>query len=313
MSPHCAPEPAYLKLTAAELSDRARRAREIMRSCTLCPRKCRVDRLAGELGACGIGGDAIISSHGAHFGEEPVLVGRHGSGTIFLTGCNLACAFCQNYDISHLRRGSQVSTAHLSDVMIELQSSGCHNINFVTPTHQVPQILEALKLAIENGLKAPLVYNCGGYEPVDVLKILDGIVDIYMPDIKYGDNQPGETYSGVPDYWDRSREAIIEMHRQIGDLDVRNVTDSRGAEATIAVRGLLVRHLVLPNGLAFTPNVVRFLADKISTDTYINVMAQYRPQHDASQFPEIARPITVEEFREALTQAREAGLHRFAD
>ena len=313
MNPHCAPESAYLKLGSGELVRRAERAREIMRSCTLCPRRCRVDRLGGELGACGIGADAIISSYGAHFGEEAVLVGRHGSGTIFLTGCNLACAFCQNYEISHLRRGRGVSTARLADVMIELQESGCHNINFVTPTHQVPQILEALTLAVEKGLTLPLVYNCGGYESVEVLKVLHGIVDIYMPDMKYGDNQPGKTYSGVPDYWDRCREAIIEMQQQVGDLDVRKIAGGEGGTITIAVRGLLVRHLVLPNGLSFAQNVVRFLADEVSKNTYINIMAQYRPQHDASRFPEIDRPITVEEFGEALSEAREAGLHRFAE
>ena len=314
MNPSSAPEPAYLNLLDSnELADRAARARRILRSCTLCPRECRVDRTAGQIGACGAGAEAVVSSHGPHFGEESVLVGRLGSGTIFLTGCNLSCVFCQNYDISQLRRGSSVSSDELAGMMIDLQQRGCHNINLVTPTHQVPQILDALVLAAQKGLALPLVYNCGGYESVEALKLLDGIVDIYMPDVKYGDNDPGKTYSGVPDYWDRCTRAILEMHRQVGDLDIRTVRSADAGEAAVAVRGLLVRHLVLPSGLAHTPNVVRFLADEVSKDTYINVMAQYRPAHHASRFPELDRSITVREYREALDDARRAGLKRFAD
>ncbi len=294
-------------------SGRVAELREMMRSCRLCPRNCGANRIEGEIGACGIGADAVVSSYGAHFGEESVLVGRFGSGTIFLTGCNLKCIFCQNYDISHLRRGRNVSTARLAEMMIELQSQGCHNINFVTPTHQVACIVEAIHAARETGLRVPLVYNCGGYESVEVLKQLHGLIDIYMPDIKYGDNEPGERYSGVSDYWDRWREAIREMHRQVGDLDVRRLVLDDGGIATIAVRGLLVRHLVLPNGQAFTENVVRFLADEISRDTFINVMAQYRPEYGAARFPEIDRRITSGEFRQAIENARRAGLHRFAD
>jgi len=285
----------------------------MMRSCTLCPRNCRVNRIEGETGACGIGAEAVVSSHGAHFGEESVLVGRSGSGTIFLTGCNLKCTFCQNYDISHLRRGRTVSTARLAEMMVELQEQGCHNINFVTPTHQVARIVEAVDAARETGLRVPLVYNCGGYESTEVLKLLEGMIDIYMPDIKYGDNEPGERYSGVPDYWDRCREAIREMHRQVGDLDVRSVSLDEGGPATIAVRGLLVRHLVMPNRRAFTENVARFLATQISRDTFINIMAQYRPEYGASRFAEIDRRITPDEFRGAVDEARRAGLHRFAD
>jgi len=294
-------------------SSRAAELYEMMRSCRLCPRNCRVNRIEGEIGACGIGAEAVVSSYGAHLGEESVLVGRFGSGTIFLTGCNLKCIFCQNYDISHLRRGRTVSTARLAEMMIELQEQGCHNINFVTPTHQVPRIVEAIDTARGMGLRVPIVYNCGGYESTEVLKLLDGVIDIYMPDIKYGDNEPGERYSGVPDYWDRCREAIREMHRQVGDLDVRRVALDDGGMATIAVRGLLVRHLVMPNGRAFTENGVRFLANEISRDTFVNVMAQYRPEYGASRFSEIDRRITAEEFREAVEQARRAGLHRFAD
>ena len=307
------PECVFLSLPDGELARRAVRLREIMRCCALCPRECRVDRSKGEIGACGIGADAIVSSYGAHFGEESVLVGRYGSGTIFLSGCNLACVFCQNYDISQERRGQLVSRDRLADVMMELQDCGCHNINLVSPTHQVAHIIESLEIAVARGLRIPIVYNCGGYEPVQVLKTLDGIVDIYMPDAKYGSNEPGMKHSGVPEYWDRCREALAEMHRQVGDLDVRSVPCDEGGTVTVAVRGLLVRHLVLPNGLAHTREVVDFLGREIGRETFVNVMAQYRPQYHASEFPELGRQITVEEYREAVGFAIEAGLHRFAD
>ncbi|MGC8862910.1 MAG: radical SAM protein [Armatimonadota bacterium] len=293
--------------------NRAAELLEMMRSCRLCPRNCGVNRLEGEVGACGVGANAVVSSYGAHFGEESVLVGRFGSGTIFMTGCNLKCIFCQNYDISHLRRGRAVETRRLAEMMMELQDEGCHNINFVTPTHQIARIVEGIEQARSMGLRVPMVYNCGGYESVEVLRLLEGVVDIYMPDIKYGDNEPGARYSGVPDYWDRCREAIREMHRQVGDLEVRRVEIAGGAKAALAVRGLLVRHLVLPNGRAFTWNVARFLADEVSKDTLINVMAQYRPEYGAGKFAEIDRRITQSEFREALEECRRAGLHRFAD
>jgi putative pyruvate formate lyase activating enzyme len=305
---------AYLNLLeTGELTQRARDAREMLRHCLLCPRKCGVDRIAGELGACGIGANPFVSSYGPHFGEESVLVGRYGSGTIFFTGCNLKCVFCQNYEISQLCRGDRISDVRLAEMMLELQSEGCHNINFVTPTHQVPQILEAIVKAAESGLRLPLVYNCGGYESVETLRLLDGIVDIYMPDAKYGDNEAGRTYSGVPDYWDRCREAIREMHRQVGDLQIREVACDNGRTAKIATRGLLVRHLVLPNNLASSDNVFRFIANEISKDTFINVMGQYRPEYRAREITELSRRVTANEFREAFEQARRAGLHRFAD
>lgn len=303
----------YLELRrTGELEKRAATAREMLRSCELCPRKCRVDRTAGQLGACGIGAQAVVSSHGPHFGEESVLVGRGGSGTIFFTGCNLACAFCQNYDISHLRQGVPVTTERLADMMLDLQSAGCHNINLVTPTHQVPQILDALCKAAELGLRLPIVYNCGGYESVDTLKLLDGVVDIYMPDVKYGSNEPGKRYSEVPDYWDRCREAVREMHRQVGNLQVRS-SESDGVPTALAARGLLVRHLVMPAGIAGSAEVARFLAREISPDTFVNVMAQYRPQYRAREFPEISRPITSAEFRAAVEAFAREGIHRFAD
>jgi len=293
--------PAYTRMTADELAERIARLRDLMRSCRLCPRNCRVDRLAGKVGTCGAGAEPIVSSYGPHFGEEAPLVGRRGSGTIFLTHCNLKCIFCQNYDISHLGRGQAVSPHAVADMMLTLQQRGCHNINWVTPTHQVPMLIEATQLALHQGLRLPIVYNCGGYEPLEVLRLLDGIVDIYMPDAKYGDNDAGQQLSGVSDYWDRCREALSEMHRQVGDLR----TDASG----IATRGLLVRHLVLPEDMAGTPTVMAFLAS-LSPDTYVNVMAQYRPQYRAREVPAIARPIATTEFRRAVQTALDAGLSR---
>ena len=292
---------AYLHLGPEGLRDRAEALRELMRGCRLCPRECGVDRLAGENGACSVGAEPVVSSYGAHLGEEAPLVGRHGSGTIFLTNCNLKCIFCQNYDISHLGRGEVVSAAEVADMMLRLQRQGCHNVNWVTPTHQTPMLVEALSLACSQGLTIPIVYNCGGYESVEALRLLDGIVDIYMPDAKYGDNAIGEKLSGAPDYWDRNREALAEMHRQVGDLEM----DEYG----IARRGLLVRHLVLPENLARTEAVMRFLA-ALSPETYVNVMAQYRPQYRANEVLALRRAITSDEYRRAVQAALDAGLHR---
>ncbi|MBE9566398.1 MAG: radical SAM protein [Proteobacteria bacterium] len=294
-------KPAYLLMGPDELAARAAALRQIMRDCRLCPRECRVDRLAGETGACAVGAEPMVSSYGPHFGEEAPLVAGHGSGTIFLTHCNLKCLFCQNYDISHLGHGTTLTVEDLADTMLDLQRRGCHNINWVTPTHQVPMLVEAARLAAEKGLYLPIVYNCGGYESLEVLRLLDGIVDIYMPDAKYGDNETGLKLSSVPDYWDRNREALTEMHRQVGDL----VLDDDG----VAARGLLVRHLVLPNDLARTKPVTEFIAS-LSRDTYINVMAQYRPAHRAREVPELARPITTTEFHQAVQTAFDAGLRR---
>ncbi|MGQ9456412.1 MAG: radical SAM protein [Armatimonadota bacterium] len=262
---------------------------------------------------CGVGADAVVSSYGPHFGEESVLVGRFGSGTVFFAGCNLKCVFCQNYHISHLRQGHVVSSMELADIMMGLADRGCHNINLVTPTHQVVQIVRAIAIARNRGLNIPIVYNCGGYESVEVLELLEGIIDIYMPDIKYGSNESGERYSGIHDYWDRCREAIREMHRQVGDLQIADVRLDGGQRVRIARRGLLVRHLVLPNGLAYTAEVVKFLSQEISKDTYVNIMSQYRPEWHAMRFPELNRRITHYEYAGALREAQLAGLHRFAD
>jgi len=246
----------------------------------------------------------IPSCYGPHFGEEEPLVGTHGSGTIFFTGCNLRCVFCQNWDISQMRLGRTVSISELADMMIELQDMRCHNINLVTPTHYMPHILAALVAACERGLEVPLVYNCGGYESVSALRLLDGVVDIYMPDVKYADPDIGLRYSHVPDYPKVVKAALKEMHRQVGDLWI----DEDG----IAWRGLLVRHLVLPGGRAGTAEIVKFIADEISRDTYINIMSQYRPEYRAREHPPLDRPITAREYEEAVRLARKAGLHRFA-
>jgi putative pyruvate formate lyase activating enzyme len=244
----------------------------------------------------------MVASYGPHFGEERPLVGVYGSGTIFLSFCNLRCVFCQNYDISHLGEGREVSVGELGEMMLSLRRQRCHNINFVTPTHQVAQILSALPCAIEGGLSVPLVYNCGGYEEPATLRLLDGIFDIYMPDFKYGDSETALRFSGAPHYVDTAKEALKEMHRQVGDL----VVDERG----IAVRGLLVRHLVLPGGLAGTRRVMEFIAREISPDTYVNIMDQYRPCYKAYAYPPLNRRITVSEFEEAVAIAREEGIRR---
>ena len=294
---------AYQELhESGELSRRIDQAMAILECCELCPRRCRVDRLRGELGKCRIGYRAMVSSYGPHFGEEVPLVGKRGSGTIFFTYCNLRCIFCQNYAISQLGEGEPVNHEQIAAMMLSLQRQGCHNINFVTPTHVVPQILAALEVAIVGGLSIPLVYNCGGYESLETLKLLDGVFDIYMPDMKYSDSRVAEEFSGVEGYPEANRAAVKEMHRQVGDLDL----DEQG----VARRGLLVRHLVLPFGLAGTEGVARFLSEEVSTNTYINVMAQYRPCHKAFEFPSLARAITREEYSEALSIARRFGLDR---
>jgi putative pyruvate formate lyase activating enzyme len=249
----------------------------------------------------------MVSSFHPHFGEEPPLVGRYGSGTIFLTYCNLRCIFCQNYDISHLGQGAEYSYEQLSSMMIDLQRRGCHNINFVTPTHQTAQIVAGLPRAIEMGLEVPLVYNCGGYETLETIKLLDGIFDIYMPDIKYGDNEVAKVLSGARDYVEVSRAAVKEMQRQVRDL----VLDING----IAQRGLIIRHLILPEGLAGTGEVMRFIANEISPDAYVNIMDQYRPCYKAynnPHYPAMGRRITNIEFEEALRIAEEEGLKRLA-
>lgn len=296
-------EPAYLRVSrTGELARRVAEAGDTLRECALCPRECRVDRQAEEVGACRIGSRAVVYSYHAHFGEEGPLVGRHGSGTIFFSGCNLSCQYCQNWDISQRPEGERVEPETLAAIMLSLQAEGCHNINLVSPSHVVAQFLAGLSVAIEAGLRLPIVYNTGGYDSLETLRLLDGIVDIYMPDMKYADEHVARTYSNVRDYPTINRAAVKEMHRQVGDL----VTDERG----IALRGLLVRHLVLPNGLAGTAQTARFLAHEVSRDTYINVMDQYRPCFRAACFPDLSRRVTEAEHREAVTAVRSVGLHR---
>ncbi len=278
------------------------RATRWMGKCTLCPRMCRVNRAAGNTGYCKTGSLAVIASFGPHYGEERPLVGRGGSGTIFFSHCNLSCEFCQNYDISHGGEGRPVRPEELAAMMVALQKAGCHNINFVTPTHVIASILQALPIAVEKGLRIPLVYNCGGYERVSALKLLEGIVDIYMPDFKFWDREAAKQFCGAPDYPFRAREAIREMHRQVGEL----VCDASG----VAQRGVLVRHLVMPNRVAGTTQILAFLAEEISPQTYVNVMDQYHPCGRASAHEAINRRLTREEYREALEAARKAGLTR---
>ncbi len=294
---------AYQKLyQSGELEERIRRAWAMLESCHLCPRRCGVNRLSGEKGMCRTATEAVVSSYGPHFGEEAPLVGTGGSGTIFFTNCNLRCMFCQNYTISQLGQGRVTSKGEIARMMLSLQQRGCHNINLVTPTHVVPHILEALLVAAGLGLSLPLVYNCGGYESVETLNLLDGIVDIYMPDMKYSDERNARRFSGVKDYPAVNRAAVKEMHRQVGDLEL----DQRG----IARRGLLIRHLILPNGIAGTEGVVRFLAREVSTNTYLNVMAQYYPANRAFKIPLLSHPLMREEFQQAVNLAKEHGLER---
>jgi putative pyruvate formate lyase activating enzyme len=290
---------------SGKLEEKVRRASQWMKKCTLCPRMCKVDRMAGSRGFCRTGKFAEVASYGPHYGEERPLVGRGGSGTIFFSNCNLLCEFCQNYDISQGRAGMPVSPDDLAEIMLSLQKRGCHNINFVTPTHVIQPILEALSIAVEKGLEVPLVYNCGGYERVPALKLLDGIVDIYMPDVKFWSPAAALELCRAPDYPHRAREALREMHRQTGDL----VMDESG----IAKKGLLVRHLVMPNGIAGTAEIVDFIAKQISHKTYVNIMDQYHPCGRAHANRALNRRITSEEFRQALDAAVQTGLTRLDD
>ena len=297
------PVAAYIELYhSGELRARVEAATALLQSCRVCPRQCGANRLQGEAGKCRTERQARVSSYAPHLGEESPLVGRHGSGTIFFTNCNLRCVFCQNYSISQLGEGETVTKEELARMMLSLQDRQCHNINLVSPTHVVPQILEALELAIGLGLHLPLVYNSGGYDSQETLRLLDGIVDIYMPDMKYGDAKAAEELSGIKNYPSVNRAAIKEMHRQVGGLQI----DRDG----VAQRGLLIRHLVLPSGLAGTEAIVRFISQEISPDTYVNIMAQYRPCYRASDFPSLSRPISAAEYQQAIHLAHRAGLHR---
>ncbi|GAB6905614.1 Radical SAM domain protein [Desulfosarcina cetonica] len=298
------PPPAYLAAhKRGTLAKRANQALAALRQCSLCPRRCKVDRSRDASGICRTGRLARVASFNAHFGEEAPLVGENGSGTIFFSHCNLLCNFCQNYDISHLGEGTDVSDDQLADIMLQLQGAGCHNINLVTPSHVVPQILGALEIAAGRGLALPLVFNTSGYDSISTLKWLDGIVDIYMPDFKFWDENVAHNTCHAPDYPAAAKAAILEMHRQVGDL---RIDDASG----LAYQGLLVRHLVLPGGLAGTAKVMAFLAQQVSRNTYVNVMAQYRPCGTARQMKPLDAALSTAEYKQALKQTRAAGLTR---
>jgi putative pyruvate formate lyase activating enzyme len=296
-------EPAYRQLVrTGELRHRVEQAYERLSVCDLCAQNCRIDRHVTK-GVCRTGIQAIVSSYGPHHGEENPLRGWLGSGTIFFAWCNLKCQFCQNYEISQLGEGREVRPEEIAAMMLELQESGCHNINFVSPSHVVAQILAAVAIAAEAGLRVPLVWNTGGYDSLAALQLLDGVVDIYMPDMKYADARLALKLSKARNYPEVNRAAVKEMHRQVGDL----VMDERG----IALRGLLVRHLVMPGDIAGTPEIARFLAEEVSRNTYLNVMVQYHPCYKANEHPPLDRRITPKEYAEAVAACRAVGLHRF--
>jgi len=294
---------SYLRLyESGELAGRIEEGRLLLESCRVCPRRCGVNRLLDETGYCRTGRRAPVASFAPHFGEESPLVGEGGSGTIFFANCNLGCVFCQNYEISHLGEGEEVEPAELAAMMISLQGRGCHNINFVTPSHLAVQILEALPIAIEGGLKIPLVYNCGGYDSIETLRLLTGIIDIYMPDFKFWNGESARRLAGAPDYPAVARAALREMHRQVGDL----LLDGRG----LVRRGLLLRHLVMPGNPGETEAILRFVAGEISSHTYLNIMDQYHPCGRALEFPPLDRGLAADEYRRALEMADKFGLHR---
>jgi putative pyruvate formate lyase activating enzyme len=294
--------PAYEKLErGGKFAQRIKQAYAIFENCQLCPRKCGVNRQKGEKGFCRAPLKPVIFSYHPHFGEEMSLVGGNGSGTIFFSNCNLRCIFCQNWPISHEGRGKEIEDEDVADMMLKLQEMGCHNINLVTPTHVMPNILNATRIALKKGLRVPLVYNTSGYERLEILKILDGIVDIYLPDMKYMDADKAGKYSaGALDYPEVTKNAIIEMNRQVGELKL----DKQG----IATRGLMIRHLVMPNRVAGTDKFAKWVAESLSKSAYVNIMAQYRVEYKAFDYPEIARGITSEEFLEAMDWAKRYGL-----
>ncbi|MEO0087332.1 MAG: radical SAM protein [candidate division WOR-3 bacterium] len=291
-------QPKFLKVN---LEEKLKELEKFFSPCKICPKECNVLRLNNEKGDCQIGRYAIVSSFGPHFGEEEELVGENGSGTIFFSGCNLHCVYCQNYEISQYVEGKEVKPEELAEMMLRLQRMGCHNINLVSPTHVIFQILEALIIAKEKGLKLPIVYNSGGYDKVEVLKILEGVIDIYMPDMKYDNSDYALKYSKVKNYSEINKRAVKEMYRQVGDLKIVN---------GIAYSGLLIRHLVLPNRIAGSFEILDFIAREISKDSYVNIMLQYRPCYLANRYLELNRRIKKEEYEEVINYAKKIGLYR---
>lgn len=299
--------PNHRQLSADELRERAADLRERYADCDLCAYACHVDRTAGRVGTCQVDDTAYVSTHFPHFGEEDPLRGHNGSGTIFLANCNMKCVFCQNFETSHEAEGEPATPEEIAEMALELESRGCHNVNFVSPTHHSPHLVEAVEIASERGLDLPIVWNCGGYERAEIVARLEGIVDVYMPDVKWSDDGAAATYSKAPNYWENVRESLREMHRQVGDLRI----DDTG----LATGGLLVRHLVMPNHVENAKRVLEFVAEEISTNTYVNVMAQYRPHYKAKSeafYEEIDRPITNAEYEEVVDHAREVGLERLS-
>ncbi len=293
--------PGYKNIPNDEWDYRIDSLYSLLSPCRLCPRECGADRLNDKTGFCRSGKDITISSTGPHFGEERPLSGSGGSGTIFLTNCNLGCVYCQNYEISHLGYGRKTSIEDLAASMLLLQKKGCHNINFVTPTHFTPQIVKAVRQASQTGLYIPIVYNCGGYESRDTIKLLDGIIDIYMPDIKYSNDQSAQEFSAAPDYFEKCKEAVKEMHRQVGDLKT---------EKGIANQGLLIRHLVLPDDLAGSKKIMQFISREISKNSYVNIMGQYHPAYNSRNFDSLRRRPTLQETDTVKSIAKGSGLHR---
>jgi len=302
--PHNGYIPRYLDLEASgELERRERILWAKMESCDLCPRRCHVNRMAGRAGACRVSDTFRVASFGPHFGNERALIGSHGTGNIFFSNCNLLCVFCQNWEIAHRGDGRETTHAALANIMLSLQQRGCHNINFVTPTHLIPHLISALRLAITGGLNIPLLYNTSGYEMLEVIRLLDGVVDIYLPDFKFMDSNIAKRFlQGAPDYAGYTAAAIKEMHRQVGTLNI---------SGGIAKRGLLVRHLVLPENTAGTDRFVRWVASELGTETHVNIMDQFWPAFQARNFPPLHRRLTHTEFNQAKRWAQEAGLRNF--
>ncbi|WIV66596.1 radical SAM protein [Natrialbaceae archaeon AArc-T1-2] len=297
--------PNYQTLSEAEFERRSDSLWERYADCDLCAYDCGVDRTDGRIGACRVDDTASVSAHFAHFGEEDPIRGSHGSGTIFLANCNMTCVFCQNFETSHEAQGESATPEEIAEMALELQSKGCHNVNFVSPTHHSPHLVEAVRIAHERGLDLPIVWNCGGYERPEILEALEGIVDVYMPDVKWGDDDAATRYSKAPNYWTNVRASLREMHRQVGDLEI-------GADG-LATGGVLVRHLVMPNHVESAKRVLSFVAEELSAETYVNVMAQYTPYYKAAReqrYEEIGREVTTEEYRSVIDHAREIGLER---
>lgn len=293
--------PGYIQLSqTGAIKERIRMLKEMLKDCVLCPHHCHVDRVNNEKGFCRAGFNMVIDGYGPHYGEESALVGTGGSGTIFFSYCTMQCVFCQNCEISHHGQGYEITPSELAQIMLLLQKKGCHNINFVSPSHYVPQIAEAIYIAAKEGLNIPIVYNTGGYDELHTLKLLDGLIDIYMPDIKFGDNEKGKKYTKSVGYFDIAKIAVKEMHRQVGTL--------KQNDKGIAYKGLLIRHLVMPGNLADTDKILEFIAREISKDSFVNIMAQYYPAHRSYAFSELSRRITKKEYCEAVRHAENLGM-----